>query len=64
MISLKVKYNIINSELSDKDLRHFIVNYDKIEKIGFKPKISVQDGIDELIRIYSFYEYYSHFKTI
>ncbi len=64
MISLKVKYNIINSELSDKDLRHFIVNYNKIEKIGFKPKISVQEGIDELIKIYSFYEYYSHFKTI
>lgn len=64
MISLKVKYNVINSELSDKDLRHFIVNYDKIEKMGYIPKLSVQEGIDELIRIYSFYEYYSHYRTI
>lgn len=64
MISKKVKYNIINSELSDKDLRHFIVNYDKIEKIGYLPQKTVQEGIDELIRIYSFYEYFSHYRTI
>ena len=64
LIKQKVTYNIINSEMKDKDLRHFIVNFDKIEKLGFKPKLSVEYGIDELIRLYSFYEYYSHFKTI
>ena len=64
MIKDKVEYNIIDSEVQDKDLRHFIVTYDKIEKLGFKPKISVEEGIDELLKVYEFYEYYSHFKTI
>ena len=64
MIKEKVDYNIIDSEVQDKDLRHFIVTYDKIEKLGFKPKISVEEGIDELLKVYDFYEYYSHFKTI
>jgi nucleoside-diphosphate-sugar epimerase len=64
LIKEKVDYNIINSELKDKDLRHFIVNFDKIEKMGFKPKLSVEYGIDELVRFYGFYEFFSHFKTI
>lgn len=60
----KVEFSIVNSELKDKDLRHFIVNFDKIERLGYKPVRSVEDGIDELIRIYGFYEYYSHYRTI
>lgn len=63
-IKEKVDFKIIDSQMQDKDLRHFLVNYDKIEKIGFIPKISVEEGIDELLKLYSFYEYYSHFKTI
>ncbi len=64
MIKERVNYNIIDSQVQDKDLRHFIVNFDKIEKLGFKPEISVEEGIDELLKVYKFYEYYSHFKTI
>lgn len=63
-IKNKVDFSIINSEVKDKDLRHFIVNFDKIAGLGFKPARTVEDGIDELLRIYSFYEYYSHFRTI
>jgi nucleoside-diphosphate-sugar epimerase len=63
-IKSEVDFNIINSEIKDKDLRHFIVNYDKIEKLGFKPRISIEEGIKELVKVYGFYEYYSHFKTI
>lgn len=63
-IRRKVEFSIVNSEVKDKDLRHFIVNFDKIDKLGFRPQKSVEDGIDELIRIYGFYEYYSHYKTI
>ncbi len=63
-IRKKVDFSIINSEVKDKDLRHFIVNFDKIEKMGFKPSRTVEDGIDELIRIYGFYEYFSHYRTI
>ena len=64
LIKKKVDYNIINSDLKDKDLRHFIVNFDKIEKLGFKPKITVEEGIEELVKVYNFYEYFSHYKTI
>lgn len=64
IIKKKIDYKIINSELRDKDLRHFLVNFDKIEKLGYKPKISIEYGIDELLKLYSFYQYYSHFKTI
>jgi len=64
LIKNRVEYSIINSELSDKDLRHFVVNFDKIEKLGFIPKVGVEDGIVELIKIYSFYECFSHYKTI
>ncbi len=63
-IRQKVDFSIINSEVRDKDLRHFIVNFDKIEKLGYRPQKSVEDGVDELIRIYGFYEYYSHYRTI
>ena len=64
LINEKIKFTIINSELKDKDLRHFVVNFSKIETLGFIPKISLSTGIDELLRLYSFYEYYSHYRTI
>ena len=64
MIKNKVNYTIINSELTDKDLRHFIVDFDKIEKLGFKPVTTIEEGIDELIKVYGFYEYFSHYRTI
>jgi nucleoside-diphosphate-sugar epimerase len=63
-IKKKVDFSIVNSEVKDKDLRHFIVNFNKIEKLGYFPSRTVEDGIDELIRIYGFYEYYSHYRTI
>ena len=63
-IRQKVDFSVVNSELKDKDLRHFVVNFDKIEKLGYKPVRTVEDGIDELVRVYQFYEYYSHYRTI
>lgn len=63
-IKEKVDYKILDSDMKDKDLRHFIVNFDKIEKLGFKPTISIEHGIDELIKIFSFFEYYSPYRII
>jgi nucleoside-diphosphate-sugar epimerase len=64
LIQKKQKFDIIDSEIKDKDLRHFEVNYDKIKKLGFIPKRSIEYGIDEMIKVFSFYEYYSHYRTI
>jgi nucleoside-diphosphate-sugar epimerase len=64
IIQKQHKFNIIDSEIKDKDLRHFQVNYDKIEKLGFCPQKTVENGVEEMIKIFAFYEYYSHFRTI
>ena len=63
-IRQKIDFKIIDSEMKDKDLRHFIVNFNKIERMGFKPSITIEEGIDELIKVFSFYEYYSPYRTI
>lgn len=63
-IRKQVDFSIVNSEVKDKDLRHFIVNFNKIENLGYVPSRTVEYGIEELIRIYGFYEYYSHYRTI
>lgn len=38
--------NVVSSKI---DKRNYIVNFDKIEKLGFKAKLSVVDGIIEMI---------------
>ncbi|KAF5038305.1 hypothetical protein DSECCO2_555610 [anaerobic digester metagenome] len=59
-----VNYNIIDSDIKDRDVRHFIISFDKIRNLGFVPKYTVEDGIRQLLKLYSFYTYYSHFRTI
>ncbi len=59
-----IDYKIIDSDVKDKDVRHFIVSFDKIKKEGFVPKKSLEDGISEMLRIFKFYDYYLHYKTI
>ena len=64
IIQKKQNFKIIDSDLKDKDLRHFQVNYNKIEKLGFSPQKTIEYGVEEMIKIFSFYEYYSHYRTI
>ena len=47
---------IINDFNKDPDQRNYIVSNDKLEKTGFIPKISISEGIDELIKGYKYFK--------
>jgi len=59
-----IDFKIIDSDVKDKDVRHFVVSFDKIKKMGFIPQKSLDAGILEMLRIFKFYDYYVHYKTI
>lgn len=59
-----VKYEIIDQGTPDPDLRHFIVSFDKLKSKGFVPKKTVEQGIEEMLRIFQYYDYYTHYKLI
>jgi nucleoside-diphosphate-sugar epimerase len=59
-----VEFEIIDSSLSDLDVRDFMVSFKKIRDLGFSTIYSLDDGIQELIRLYSFYKIHSHFNVI
>ena len=63
-IAKHIKIEIIETRLEDPDRRNFVINFDKISRLGFKPTISVDEGIQELIQLYSWYQPYPVFKTI
>jgi len=51
MIQKKVDYYLHFAEVGqDVDQRNYMVSYDKIAKAGFRCGITVEEGIDELIR--------------
>jgi nucleoside-diphosphate-sugar epimerase len=48
------KLEIVVKEIGeDPDKRNYVISNEKIEKTGFKPKFSIEDGIKELIKGYS-----------
>lgn len=52
-----VNFELIDSTLPDLDARNFQVSFDKINKLGFNTKFSLDDGIFDLKNLYSFYRY-------
>ena len=44
----------INKKMKDPDQRDYYVSNKKIEDAGFKAKTKIEDGIDELIKVFSY----------
>lgn len=55
-IKEKIKnFNILEAPLAeDPDKRDYIVSNEKIENTGWKPLYTIENGIEELIKLYSF----------
>jgi nucleoside-diphosphate-sugar epimerase len=51
-----VDFEIIKAKASDSDLRNFNVHFDKIKKLGYSVKHSLEEGIQELVKLYKFYK--------
>ncbi len=52
---------------SDADKRDYIVSYDKINKLGFRTLVTIEEGIDEVVgalKIVDFQDPYSNAKNI
>ena len=64
LIKKFVKCEVIDSSLPTQDKRDFIVSFDKIHKIGYKTIYSLEEGVRELVRLYSYYKIHSHYNVI
>lgn len=59
-----IDFEIIESSVFDKDVRNFEVSFDRIGTLGFSCEISLDQGIQELIRLYEFYDPYSSIRPV
>lgn len=64
MIKKHLDYEIVQSNLSDSDIRDFIISYDKAAALGYRCEISVEEGIAELVKLYEFYTPNSFIRPI
>ena len=48
----------------DADKRNYIVSYDKIKALGFKTQITVEEGIDEIIKALSVVDFHNPYVNI
>ena len=55
-IKKKTICEVITSSLNDPDKRNFIIDYSKIQKLKFTNKVSIDDGINELVKFYKWFK--------
>lgn len=59
-----ITFEIVDSSMPDTDIRDFSVSFKNLRMLGYSVKYSLDDGIRELLKLYSFYKVHSHFNTI
>jgi nucleoside-diphosphate-sugar epimerase len=64
MIKEHIEFDIIESQLDDIDERDFVISFEKVAALGYDCGISVQNGIQELIKLYRFYDPTSFVRPI
>jgi nucleoside-diphosphate-sugar epimerase len=55
-----VQYEIIDSSMPDLDVRDFLASFKRIRDFGYTTKFSLDNGIKELLKLYSVYKTHSH----
>ncbi len=64
IIREKTGCKIIDADMDDPDVRNYQIDYGRIAALGYRPRHSMEDGIDELIRLYGFYRPTRPYNTI
>lgn len=59
-----VPVEIVDSSRGDRDARHFDVSFEKARALGYEPKRTIEQGIDELVKLYRFYDPRSPLRPI
>jgi len=59
-----VPCEVIDSSMPTEDDRNFSVSYKRLHSLGYKTRYTLEDGIRELIKLYSFYRIHSHHNVI
>lgn len=55
-IAQLVPLEIVDSTRGDRDVRHFDVTFEKIRKLGYATRQTIDDGLTELVKLYEFYD--------
>jgi nucleoside-diphosphate-sugar epimerase len=63
-IGKQVKFKIVDSGLPDPDQRDFVIDYSRVEALGFKAQRSLEEGITELVKLYSVFNPYVVYRVI
>jgi nucleoside-diphosphate-sugar epimerase len=57
-------FAIIDSDLADPDVRNFLIRFEKIAALDYRPEKSLADGIRELIALFRVYRPTTPYRII
>lgn len=65
LVRQKIEFYLHFADIGeDEDKRNYEVSYERIRKLGYAPKVSMDEGIDELIRCMSVIEIRNDFSNV